>query len=208
MEVRKYVLPKFRISLELDEPFYQPGQTGPGDSGLPILLSASRSRRPMSSCRPFHKMPRLVWWLNCASKTNENGQTRFQFPLPNYLVGRQQTRGNANLDLLATVTDTAGQQHMVKTSRIVARQPLSIEVIPENGQLVANVPNRVYVYVTYPDGRPAQARVMLSSTGQEITTDELGVAVFEHTPNSGQMSLHLKATDAEGRSRRTPCSIA
>ncbi len=198
VEVRKYVLPKFRVTLDVDEPFYQPGQLVRGTVDCQYFFG-----KPVAMAdvvlQAFSQEAETRLIAESRLKTNDKGQTRFQFPLPDYLVGREQTGGNANLNLLATVTDTAGQQHMTKTSRIVARQPLSIEVIPENDELVVNVANRIYVYVTYPDGRPAKARVLVSGTGQEISTDEFGVAVFEHEPTSGRMSLHLKATDSEGK---------
>jgi uncharacterized protein YfaS (alpha-2-macroglobulin family) len=200
VEVRKYVLPKFRVTLNLDQPYYEPGQMAEGTVDCQYFFG-----KPVAGAdvvvQAYSQGTGTQLLAELQLKTNDEGTVDFQVRLPDYLAGREQTGGHASLDLIATVTDTAGQQHMVKASRIVARQPLSIEVIPENDQLVPNVANRIYLYVTYPDGRPAQTDVEVvgSQLRRALTTDEFGVAVFEYTPAASRTSLHVQARDAQGK---------
>ena len=87
------------------------------------------------------------------SRTNATGKTAFQFPLPPALVGRPQDVDDARIQLEVSVTDPAGQKQTRTASCLVTTQPLRIEVIPEAGTPVADVPNTIYVYVSTADGR-------------------------------------------------------
>ncbi|TPW00607.1 MAG: alpha-2-macroglobulin domain-containing protein, partial [bacterium] len=138
-------------------------------------------------------------------KTDDQGTGVFDFPLPEQLTGRLQDDGDARIVLQANVTDIANQKQSRSVSRIVTAQPLKIEVIPETGALVQDIANRVYLFVSYPDGQPAaQARVMVSDRDQELITGSLGVAAYEFTPRSQSMSLTVKARDANDNvGRRT-----
>jgi len=115
------------------------------------------------------------------------------------MIGREQESGNARFFLAATVTDRAGQQHSIGTSRVVSAEPIQVTVIPEGGTMVQGVANTVYVITNYADGRPAETRVVVHGLENELQTNSLGVAAFEITPASPQFGLTVKATDAEGR---------
>ena len=78
-------------------------------------------------------------------------------------------------------------------------QPIHIEVMPESATLVKGVANFVYLYTSYPDGRPAQTRIAISGIHEEISSDRLGVARVELTPDTDRVAWTVRATDDEGK---------
>jgi hypothetical protein len=136
------------------------------------------------------------------AQTDAEGRAEFSFPLPSRMVGREQESGQARFLLAATVTDRAGQQHSVGTSRVVSSEPIQVTVIPEGGSLVQNAPNTVYILTNYADGRPAETRIVAHGVSTELATSPLGVAELQITPSSPRFGLTVKATDAEGRTGR------
>ena len=71
--------------------------------------------------------------------------------------------------------------------------------VPESGQLLPGLENRVFVLTSYPDGRPAETTVSGSLLGSPLKTDESGVAVIPVRAATGAMQFKLKAADAQGR---------
>ncbi|MBL8794768.1 MAG: hypothetical protein JNM56_12745, partial [Planctomycetia bacterium] len=202
VEVKKYVLPKFKVDVTPDQRYYQPGQKVRGKVqadyffGKPVADAEVQLRVLSAGDRELKELK---------LKTDGQGTAAFDFPLPEQLTGRLQEDGDARIVLQANVTDPANQKQSRSVSRIVTGQPLKIEVIPETGSLVQDIPNRVYLFVSYPDGQPAaQARVMVSDRDQELITGSLGVAAYEFTPRGPSVSLTVKARDANDNvGRRT-----
>ncbi|MCP4514677.1 MAG: hypothetical protein GY824_05530, partial [Delftia sp.] len=84
----------------------------------------------------------------------------------------------------------------------VAAQPLVIEAVAESGALKPGVENVVYVLTSYPDGRPARARLQISVDGGqalELDSGEFGLTEFSFTPQpDSSPSLHISAQDETG----------
>lgn len=202
VEVKKYVLPRFKIDLTTDQPFYQPGQRirgtvraayffgKPVTDGVVELVLQSRDEKPL--LRQERKLT-----------LDSEGNAKFEFaPLPDTLIGREQDAGAARIDLDATVTDTAGQKQTRRLSQLVSAESLRIEVIPEAGTLVQGLANTIYLFVSSADGRPVKARVQVSGIEKELTTSELGVTSYETTPTTAEIAQIIRATDDQGRSVR------
>ncbi|MCK4471778.1 MAG: hypothetical protein KAW49_08325, partial [Anaerolineae bacterium] len=85
-------------------------------------------------------------------------------------------------------------------------QPLVIEAVAESGVLKPGVENIVYVLTSYPDGRPAPARLQISVDGgepAELTSGEFGLTEFTFTPQPGGYHvLDIVAQDETGLSAR------
>jgi hypothetical protein len=201
VQVEKYVLPKFKFGVELDQPYYQPGQTAVGRVqadyffGKPVAGGTVDVEITTPGAGPADPM-------RVQTLLDGEGKGMFKFPLPKTLVGRPQDGGDARVTFTVTVTDTAGQKYSRTLSRVVTAQPLRVEVIPEDGSLVSGVANTVYLFVSYPDGRPAKARLRVSGVDGEVATSELGVASFELTPDGAAVDLTVSAADGEGRTGR------
>jgi hypothetical protein len=213
VEVRKYVLPKFKVGLTLDRPYYTPGQKATATVeagyffGKPVVGGAVELQVtiPGLAMKPFHSV---------GAKTDANGKTVFSFDLAQAPPGgpddgrpRAGMRAPSNpwpdglnVVVRATVTDAAGQKQVKETSAPFTASPLRVEVIPENGTLVPGVPNIIYVLTTYADGRPARTRLTGLAPWHEgpLSTDELGAAQFEVMGDVRGHDLTVTAEDDAG----------
>jgi uncharacterized protein YfaS (alpha-2-macroglobulin family) len=196
--VERYVLPKFKVAVNLAEPFYAPGDEVVGQIQADYFFGKPVARADVQiEVRAADVGQTTIAALN--EQTDAQGAAKFRFQLPNQLTGREQLDGNARLMVVATVTDSAGQKVSTGTSRVVTANPIGLEIIPESGSLVRDVPNTVYVFASYADGRPVQARLAVAGRTEELQTSRMGIAALEVTPRSDWVSLTIKATDAEGR---------
>jgi hypothetical protein len=82
----------------------------------------------------------------------------------------------------------------------VTTRPLRIEILPEANELVTGIPNRIFLFTTYADGRPAVTKISVSDLVTDVETNNLGVAVVEVTPETPTTRLTLRARDKEGLS--------
>lgn len=83
-----------------------------------------------------------------AKTTDSQGNVLVKFRLPNEIQ-----RGDASIRV--TFTDGGAVEPIVKPIPVVVKK-LSVEFYPEGGDLIASVPNRVYVQARTPLGKPAQ----------------------------------------------------
>jgi hypothetical protein len=192
VQVRKYVLPKFKVGVTLDRPFYSPGQkvTGTVDAhyffGKPVAGSVRLEARAEGAQEPL---------FQGGAKTDENGRAVFSFEMP-----KDQASEDVRVSLTATVTDTAGQKETNRAETVATRSPLKIEVFAEGGNLVAGVPNTVYVFTTYADGRPAPARLSGLTPFEDGTlrTNSAGVAEVHYMAGPQGLNATLTAEDDHG----------
>ncbi len=182
VEVRKYVLPKFKVQVAFEKPFYAPGAQVRGSVqadyffGKPVV-----SGKVTLDVRSIDIGSQPLTVLNV--QTDDSGRAEFEFSLPSTLVGREQDGGAARIAVAATVEDTAGQTFTTLAGRLVTDQPITLEVIPESGTLVKGLANKVYLFARYADGRPAPARIVVHGEDKELKTNELGMAVLEIRPD-------------------------
>jgi uncharacterized protein YfaS (alpha-2-macroglobulin family) len=189
VNVRRYVLPKFKVDVRLDRTYYLPGQTVCGTVqadyffGQPIVGGTVQ----VGVKAPPARLGKLK---SVKGQTDPQGRATFEIPLPQS-VGR-----DVRLALEVAVTDTAGQKQTRAVAFLVTSRPLRLEVIPEAGRLVRGVPNIVYVFARYADGNPAP-RVQLKISGREkrLVTNALGVASFRITPDAEPLELAIEAVD-------------
>ncbi len=207
VEVKTYVLPRFKVALELDRPFYGPGQDvrgavradyvfGKPVSGATVAVSVETADVP----------PRAIQTLE--RTTDATGRAHFEIHLPEHLVGRPQDNGDARVAITATVRDPAGQTFTRIASRIVTQRPIRIEVVPEAGTLVRGLPNTVYFLTTTPDGQPIRTRLSIDGFGQEFPTDDLGAASYSFTPQNDPVHWNVRAVDDQGREARREITLS
>jgi hypothetical protein len=197
VDVRKYVLPKFKVDLMLDKPYYGPGQKVQCSVQADYFFG-----KPVADSRVEFE----VWATDVqpakiqsgTTRTDAAGKAAVSLTLPNTLVGREQDSGDARFTLHTTVTDTAGQKQAKAVAGIVTAQPLRVEVIPEAGTLVPGVVNKVFLFARYADGRPAQVDLTITglddASPRRFRTNALGLAFFETTLGR-IVDLTIEATD-------------
>lgn len=204
IEVQRYVLPKFKIETKLDKSFYAPGDNVKVEMNVGYFFGQPVAEGTVN-LRVLSDAVGAQEIASAEAKTNSEGKASITFKLPDTLVGTPQNNGDAKVQLFFTVTDTAGQTQNVSASRTVTQRPIQITIAPEAGQLIAGVKNRVYVVVTYADGRPcARATIKVNGDSASIFTNELGVAMFESSPPAASghttISYTIEASDSDGKS--------
>lgn len=225
VQVQRYTLPKFKVLVKLDRPYYEPGDVihGTVDAnyffGKPVANAQVTIDADLKRGQREEKLPRL------SISTDNGGSVPFEIPVPGLIkeggtikaggtIEEERRAGeDAGLTLTITVTDVAGERQSVDIPRMVTQQPIRIEVVPEGGRLVKHVSNRVYVMSTYVDGRPARTRVSVTGVINEIDTDDLGVAVVEVTPQQDTsvppegIAWNVMAVDAQKRTARRTVTL-
>jgi hypothetical protein len=212
VEVKKYVLPKFKVQVALDRPFYQPGELIRGTIQADYFFGKPVGGARVTIARDgMEKEARPI-----SARTDASGKAIFQLPVPDGLLDKDGKEKDAEIMLSVKVVDGAGQQQSVAVSRVVTDRPLRVEVIPEGGSLVRGQANTIYLLATYADGRPARAEVSVTSSPrlefnertrehmavdvvERTTTDDLGVASLEVTPPHDRIELEVRASDSAGR---------
>ncbi len=216
LNVERYVLPKFKVAVEFSEKGkkqkhgYQPGDHVTGTvranyffgkpvDGAEIALKASAMDVTL------HEV------VSTQGRTDSEGSYRFDLHLPDYFAGRPLSQGAARVLIEATVKDPAGHAETRGEPITVSESPLLITAIPEGGTLAPKLENEVFILTSYPDGTPAKTRVTIHgdvSGGQQLTTDEGGVAVARLHPPAGFEALKIEASDQDGNDASSELALA
>lgn len=197
--VKRYVLPKFKVSLETDRTYYLPGETIRGTVSARYFFgkpAAGAKVRVGLSALNVNFEP----FAEITGRTNAEGTFTFEARVPGFLAGQPVAKGNALVKLVTTVVDTASHQEEIVRTVPVAKSPIVIALVPESGEFVPGLENVVYVATSYPDGRPARAEVALEldRAVQRAESDALGVSEFRITPSQGKLTLRASARSAAG----------
>jgi uncharacterized protein YfaS (alpha-2-macroglobulin family) len=195
VNVQKYVLPKFKITLKPDKPYYQPGDRARIDLDAQYVFGKPAAGATVEVEANSVNAPNLDHKAKVT--TDAEGKAQIDIPLPASL-GNDSDRG-VRFNVSIALTDTAGQKQSATVSSLVTTNPLRVEIIPESGMLVRGIPNRVYLFVASPDGEPARAQLNVVELRQELRTNDKGVAVLEITPTAEEVNLSVRARDSAGR---------
>lgn len=203
--VDRYVLPKFKVEIELandaakqQTSYYSPGETVSGKVTARYLFGKPLANADVTlRLTTFDVQSVELGRIN--GKTDGEGRFQFSSKLPDFLAGRSTQQGSAPVSIAGEVKDTA--QHTEAKSRdiLVSNTPILITAIPESGQLLPGLENRVYILTSYPDGTPAETSVIGNINPARIDTDASGVATVSIRAGREPVALNLKATDARGR---------
>ncbi len=216
LNVERYVLPKFKVAVE----FSAPGQKQkhgyrPGDHVTGTVRANYFFGKPVDGAEISIKASTMdVDVAEVAStqgKTDTDGSYRFDLTLPDYFAGRPLSQGAARVLIEATVKDSAGHAETRGEPIIVSASPLLITAIPEGGTLAPKLENQVFILTSYPDGTPAVTKLAIYGDvkgGQQLTTDEGGVAVARIHPMGGGQALKIEAFDQDGNSATSELALA
>jgi len=201
--VQRYVLPKYKVTITTDKPYYMAGQHVTG-----LIKAMYTFGKPVGNAKVHTELNVVDIGVSKAAevdaKTDNNGECKFDLALPTAMIGQPFEQGKAIAEVDATVTDTADQKQESNQSVPVVKDPLLIALVPERQTAVPGIPNRLYIAVARPDGTPvAGAHIGISINGvatSETSADDLGLATFDYTPRAtGEpVSTHVHVTDANG----------
>ncbi|WP_342306268.1 alpha-2-macroglobulin family protein [Methanolobus sp. ZRKC5] len=205
IQVDKYVLPKFDVSLETAQEWflvsdeitgtvsgnYFFGKEVEGD----VLVEASRYVGEWEQYATF-------------SGTLEEGTVEFELPAVEYAAGTYGAGGQASLMLNVTVTDTGNHSETTNKLLTISESPLVIQLIPESSSIKPGMPLQVLLVTKDPGGNSVDAEVTVESRirddSYDITRDEEtvategGVAMLEYDipNNTNHLFIDAYADDA------------
>ena len=209
--VERYVLPKFKIQFKTDRQFYQPGETVKVDLQTDYFFG-----KPVAGGKVEVKCAKFDVAYNefqtVSGKTDKKGHYSFEVKLPAHFVGQPLEQGKASAKFDIAVTDTADHKEKVTRNVVVTGSPIIVGAVPESGQLIGDLENRIYVVTTYADAAPAKCTVTWTNApggkAMTIETDEGGFGAFALTPKAGQsVSMSLQAKDSKGTTGRAAVTL-
>lgn len=194
VRVERYALPKFKVTIETEKRFYLPAETLLGTISAAYFFGKPVSNgevnvRLSTFAAGWHDIAELKGTLD------EKGFWQFETKLPEKFAGLPLEGGDALLRIEATVTDTAEHSERSSITLPVSNEPIKIAVVPESATLKPELPMRVFIVTTYPDGTPAKCRFEIKGQragdeGREFEakgeTDALGI---------GEVTVKLKMAE-------------
>ncbi|MFA0739822.1 MAG: hypothetical protein LKKZDAJK_002948 [Candidatus Fervidibacter sp.] len=193
VRLERYVLPKFKVTVETEKRFYLPAETLRGTVSAAYFFG-----KPLANGEVIVRLSTFAaGWHDIAElkgTLDEKGVWQFETKLPEKFVGLPLEGGNALLRLEATVTDKAEHSERTSITLPVSSEPIKIAVVPESVTLKPNLPMRLFVVTTYPDGTPAKCKFKVTGRG---TGDEGRVWTASGETDAmgiGEVTVNLKAT--------------
>ncbi len=213
VRVERYVLPKYKIAITTDKPYYLPGEQVKGTVKATYFFG-----KPVGDAQVTVAINTVdvgvTKLAELKDKTDPIGVYTFRYTLPNSFVGQPFSQGKAQIEFAATIKDKADHKQEAHQSVPVVKEPVSVVVVPESRTLVPGVENRAYIAAATPDGTPLQkARVFVyrgkplplngarEQKGYSLVTDELGLATFAFQPHADEkngVEWTMEVTDRAG----------
>jgi len=209
--VERYVLPKFKINFKTDRNFYQPADTVKGEIQVDYFFG-----KPVASGRVEIKCAKFdveyVDFQSIEGKTDEKGHYAFEVGLPKHFVGQPLEAGKASAKFEIKVVDTADHKETVTKNVPVTASPIIVAAVPESGELIPDLENKVYIVTAYADSTPAKCKVTWKNPpeGKAVTieTDEAGFGEVTLTPQANStIKMSLVARDTQGHTGRASVEL-
>ncbi len=196
----RYALPRFRIDIQTDKPYYKPSEWVQGTVSTEYFFGQKVVNATVQ-VRAFTYIGGFTLFTEVTSFTDEQGQATFSVQLPDRFYGTEFLQGNALLLLEATVTDSAGHEETSTKSLVVSPSNVLTFVVPDNARLAPGRKNRFFVETVTPAGSPISCRVTLSAGGQPVATvdtNENGIAAASFDVQNTSLALQVRTVCADG----------
>lgn len=226
VQVKKYALPKFKVTFEPARRVWLPSEkvTGTVD-GQYFFGKKVVGARVAMDVSTFDVTFRRVGHVE--GRTDAGGRYRFEIPLPDHFVGQPMAKGQAVVKFDVAMVDGAGHEEKISDILHVAPKlpetgpptvpeagkpagtlPITIDCLPERRRPLAGVENQFFVMTTLPGGTPVSCDVAVVVDGQRSTgrTDGMGIARFAVMPTGPRVELRVEAS--RGREARGQGSFA
>ncbi len=210
--VERYVLPKFKINFKTDRDFYQPGDTVKGDIQVDYFFGKPVAAGNIAiKCSKFDV--EYVDFQSIEGKTDQQGHYSFEVELPKHFVGQPLEAGKASVKFEIKVTDTADHKETITKNVTVTASPIIVVAVPESGELIPDLENKIYIVTTYADSKPAECKVVWTnpqpgSAPVLVETDEAGFGEVTVTPQkNATITMSLTAKDAQGHTGKADVEL-
>ena len=179
--VKQYRLPPFRVRVEPGKPWF-----GERDRVQGRLVAQTFDGHAVAQAKGELQALDLQGKVlqRADLLLDQEGRATFELPMPPNLLDKEVVQ---SLRLEARLTDPAGRSASGQCVVNVSRHALLVSAVPEAGELVQGVENRVYFVVRRPDGTPVRTTLQVSRQGGQddaqavptpVETDARGVGVF------------------------------
>jgi len=183
VSVQKYVLPKYRIGFEDIKSWYLVDDTLTGTINASYVFGEPITGNVKLEAKTYYGE-----WETIATKEGELQDGLFDFSISldsYYFVGLDINKGNAYLELNATITDTSG--HVEEKSKMVTITQSPIMLMSMGDTNIHGKESTYYFIARYPDGKAvpdAELTITLQGYNYDgervhtLYTDQRGVAPF------------------------------
>ena len=208
VRVERYVLPKFKVALTTDKPYYLPGETVQGTLDAHYFFG-----KPVGGAAVTLAVNTVDIGVTklgeVTGKTDASGQVHIRLHAAKFVCRPAVRAGQSVVEFAGTVKDTADHTQEAQSSLPVVKDPILLVIVPEHRGLVPGVENRVFIAAATPDGQPLKGirladRPVIRNAATKavsLTTDDLGLATLTFTPTSQEPMMVCGGGD--GRRRRT-----
>jgi hypothetical protein len=193
--VQRYILPKFKIELTGDKPFYLPSEK------INCSIKADYFfGRPVTNAqvevtgRTFFEEPTDIFKIT--GTTDSTGRFSFETDLATYFAVKAMPAMNSSLEMEVKMTDSTGHEEISVKKVPLAQQSINIHIFPEGNNFLRGFENVFYIMTVYPNGQPALCDVEINGTAYK--SDENGITVFKTNINSQSLLFNIKARDQAG----------
>src|SRR5262245_30342508 len=188
-DIRTYRVPRLKSQIVFVRDGY-----GPGDA-VAVNLHVERAEGGVPAGAKVSVSARVdgeeTWKVTATVDSSGNAAASFKLPT-------SITRGEG---VIAMVIEDGGIVETATKTIPILLQTIDLAIYPEGGDLVAGLPNRVYVEGRTPAHKPADmAGVIVNAAGREVAkfrTEHEGRGRFSFVPTKGQ-AYSLRVTEPAG----------
>ena len=187
--VEHYVLPKFNVSLDLDQSCILPGRPLEGSVDLRYTFGEAVAGGIVSLVLAYGDDTLIA---TLTGSTDENGGFDFSMEVP--VLARTDS-----VKLTVEGTDAAGQQSSKDFALATADQGIEIWMVPSHDR-TAGEPWTIFIIARDPAGMPVPAfgQIRYGADKQDIETDGLGIAEVELPSDFDSPALFVDLQAAGG----------
>lgn len=187
--VKSYKLPKFKVQVLADKKFYSSKQ----DIGVEIRGDYFFGK-PIAQAKVLveairHTKGDPISFLRWTGETDAKGRLKMTVPLQKEMKRLPLGEDDEEIEIEVTLTDNADHTEKVTRRCMVSDKPIKASLVPEGGQLIPGLENKISVVAIYANGAPAPCEVTIwpgkKAQGKPlaiVTTNELGLGEFSFTP--------------------------
>lgn len=193
ISVERYVLPKFKVSVDTNRDYYTLGEEVKGTISANYFFG-----KPVSNSEVMVNLYTFdVEWNQVSSLTgytDKNGDYSFNMEIPSYLVGSQLEQGSAFVRLELVVTDNAKHTQGTDKTIAISESPIVPIIFPETEKFGKGMEIKFYVVTADPLGRPIKTTNTIFTDGEKIKVDTNEQGIGSFMKELTQLPLNMKIT--------------
>jgi hypothetical protein len=190
IEVRKYELPKLKVTLRLEPSYILPEQQVLGEVSAGYAFGQPVSDAPVQLTLSLVSGSGYQQLLAVETRLDRQGRAPLALNLPKLELQDDEI---ATLLLSARVTAADNSVAETSTSLPLAKSEICFDIVPEAGYLVPGLENIIYCIVARPDGTPL-AGATITIADKKLVTDKFGLAAYSCVA-SDTMTIKAIATN-------------